>query len=87
MCHAAFELEIAFGDVVHDAIAGDVPPRLRFSLTYLAVDADDHAELDLPVGLGRSRGNRTSSLGPMIALVAFMNRTGSGGTTAPVSAA
>ena len=52
---AAVFLEGAFGDVVEDAVAGDIVERVRLAYV-LGRLADDDAELDFPVGLRRSRG-------------------------------
>jgi hypothetical protein len=82
----AFELVLALGEVVDDAKTRDVLERALWA-HVLRRAADHEAELDFPVALREPRGITTSSLGPTIALVAFMNTTGSAGTCAPVSAA
>src|SRR3546814_8319178 len=49
----ALDLEAALGDVVHDAIAGDVLQGVGF-IDVLARRADDAGEFDLPVDLLRA---------------------------------
>ncbi len=83
---AALGLEMALGDVVADAVAGDVIEGVRL-VDIAGFLADDHGQLDFPVRLDRVLGMITSSLGPMMALVAFMKMIGSSGILAPVSAA
>ena len=83
---AAVFLERAFADIVRNAVASDIV-RASASLTYLAL-----VPMTTPSSTSQSvcwelRGMRTSSLGPTIALVAFMKRMGSVGMAAPVSAA
>ena len=51
---AALDLEVALGDVVDDAIAGDVVHRVGFG-DVAGLLADDDAEFDFPVGLDRAR--------------------------------
>ena len=50
---AALDLEIALGDVVADAIAGDMVERVGFG-DILGAGADDGGDLDFPVELGRA---------------------------------
>ena len=50
----ALGLEGALGDVVGDAVAGDVVQRVGLRDVFRRL-ADDDAELDLPVGLFASR--------------------------------
>ncbi len=47
------ELEGALGDIVHDAVAGDIIQRLGFRDVFRGL-ADDDAELDFPIGLLRA---------------------------------
>ena len=59
---AAVFLERALGDVVRDAVAGDVVEGLGFA-DVLGPLADDDAELDFPIGLlraAREDGRRRS---------------------------
>src|SRR5437763_3272846 len=46
---AAFDLKLALGDVVDDAVTGDMPGRI-VNCDVSRGAADDDAELDLPIG-------------------------------------
>ena len=84
---AALELELALRDVVREHVAGHVVARLGGGAEVARRTADDDAELDLPVGLGRADGTSTRSKGPTTVLGSFMKTIGSSGIAAPVSAA
>jgi hypothetical protein len=61
---AALDLEFAFADVVDGAVAGDEVER--FLLRDVAgLLADDHAELDFPVGLDRVLGQHDGIVGAL----------------------
>ncbi len=83
---AALDLEEALGDVVADAVAGDMLQRIGFGHIF-GLGADDDGEFDFPVELGRAAGFSTSSLGPHRLLSAFMKTMGSDGIGMPDSAA
>jgi len=57
-----FDLEIALGDVVADAVAGDMIERVGLGDVFGA-GADDGGDLDFPVELVEPRGFSTLSLG------------------------
>ena len=84
---AAVFLERAFGDVVGDAVAGDVVEGVGLAYVFgLGSPMTTPSSTSQSVWV-EPRGMRMSSLGPTIALVAFMKRMGSLGMAAPVSAA
>ena len=78
----ALDLEHALGNVVGEAIAGDHVQCLVLRQVTRAL-ADDDAELDLPVELGRSFGMIVSSLGPQMQDVALLKMIGSFGIGMP----
>jgi hypothetical protein len=83
---ATLDLKFSLGNVVDDAIAGDLLARIGLGdMTRKA--ADDDAELDLVIGLLEFFGMMTSSFGPQIEDVAFMKNIGSEGMAAPASCA
>jgi len=77
---------MALGDVVDEAIARDVFERVMLG-DILRLGTDDDAELNFPIALDRALGRITSSLGPPIDVVDFMNSTGSAGIGIFASAA
>ena len=84
---AAFELEGAFAHVVHNREPGDGGVGV-FNRVEIAV----RLPITTPSSTSQSalvdpRGMRTSSLGPMSVFGDLVNRIGSSGTGAPVSAA
>jgi hypothetical protein len=83
---AALELVLALGDVVDDAVAGDVLERVGL-VDVARLCADDDAELDLPVALDRVLRQHDGVVAADDALVGFMKMIGSFGIAAPVSAA
>ena len=79
-------LERALGDVVDDAVAGDVVSASA-SVTYCAC-----VPMTMPSSTSQSSlveffGCITSSFGPLMQVVAFMNTIGSVGTGMPASSA
>ncbi len=83
---ATFLLEVAFGDVVADAIAGNVIERIGLGDVFGA-GADDGGDLDFQSSLIESRGFSTLSFGPLSEVLAFRKKIGSGGMGLPVSLA
>ena len=79
-------LEIALGDVVADAIAGDMVERIRFRNIFGA-GADDGGDLDFPVELGRTARLLDRVVGPDSEVLALRKKIGSGGIGLPVSLA
>jgi hypothetical protein len=61
---AAIELEIAFGEIVDRAVAGDMRQRIGF-LDIRRALADHNAELDFPVGLHRSARDHHGIVRPL----------------------
>ena len=82
---AALELIVALRHVVADEVAGDVGERVMHR-DVAGGAADDHGELDLPIGLFRAARDAMTSSGPAIEVVALAKTIGSVGGW-PVSAA
>ena len=81
------DLEIALGDVVADAIAGNMVERVGFGDIFGA-GADDGGDLDFPVELGRAARLLDRIVGAaQSAVLAFRKKIGSDGIGLPVSLA